>query len=136
GPDTGLLAPAWETVGGVRRAVEITSPAVVQQPVAESFHARDVFAPAAAQLAKGMPLEQLGSEVDTETLAGLTVPEPQIEPGKIRSEVVDFNRFGNVKLNAREEHLVAAGLDLDRELAVEAVKAATHTRRAATYPHF
>jgi len=136
GPDNGLLAPAWETVGGVRRAVEITSPDVVQQPVAESFHARDVFSPAAAHLAKGMPLEQLGSEVDTETLAGLTVPEPEIEPGKIRSEVVDFNRFGNVKLNAREEHLVAAGLDLDRELAVEAVKASTHARRGATYADF
>jgi S-adenosyl-L-methionine hydrolase (adenosine-forming) len=136
GPDNGLLAPAWETVGGVRRAVEVTSPDVVQQPVSESFHARDILAPAAALLAKGMQLEQLGSEVDTETLAGLTVPEPEIEPGKIRSEVVDFNRFGNVKLNAREEHLAAAGLDLAKELAVEAVKASTHARRGATYADF
>ena len=136
GPDNGLLAPAWETVGGVRRAVEITSAEVVQQPVAESFHARDILCPAAAQLARGMTIDRLGSDVDPETLVGLTVPEPEIEPGKIRSEVVDFNRFGNVKLNAREEHLAAAGLDLARELAVEAVKASTRARRGATYADF
>ena len=136
GPDNGLLAPAWETVGGVRRAVEITSAEVVQQPVAESFHARDILCPAAAHLATGMAIDRLGSDVDPETLVGLTVPEPEIEPGKIRSEVVDFNRFGNVKLNAREEHLAAAGLDLARELTLEAVRASTHARRGATYADF
>jgi len=136
GPDNGLLAPAWETVGGVRRAIEITSADVVQQPVSESFHARDILSPAAALLARGTTLERLGSEVDTETLAGLTVPEPDVEPGKIRSEVVEFNRFGNVKLNAREEHLAAAGLDIAKELSVEAVKASTHARRGATYADF
>jgi S-adenosyl-L-methionine hydrolase (adenosine-forming) len=136
GPDNGLLAPTWEVLGGVRRAVEITSADVVQQPVAESFHARDILCPAAAHLATGMTIDRLGSDVDTETLVGLTVPEPDIEPGKIRSEVVDFNRFGNVKLNAREEHLAAAGLDLARELAVEAVKASTRARRGTTYADF
>jgi S-adenosylmethionine hydrolase len=136
GPDNGLLAPAWEALGGVRTAVEITSADVVQQPVAESFHARDILCPAAAHLATGMAIERLGDEVDRETLVGLTVPEPEIEPGRIRSEVVDFNRFGNVKLNAREEHLAAAGLDLTKDLALEAVKASTHARRGATYADF
>jgi S-adenosylmethionine hydrolase len=136
GPDNGLLAPTWEALGGVRRAVEITSADVVQLPVAESFHARDILCPAAAHLAAGMAIERLGDEVDPQTLVGLTVPEPEIEPGRIRSEVVDFNRFGNVKLNVREAHLEAAGLDLAKELALEAVKASTRAKRGATYADF
>jgi S-adenosyl-L-methionine hydrolase (adenosine-forming) len=136
GPDNGLLAPAWEALGGARNAVEITSAEVIQQPVAESFHARDILCPAAAHLAKGMSIDDLGAPVDARTLVGLTVPEPEIEPGKIRSEVVDFNRFGNVQLNVREAHLAAAGLDVAQALLVEAVKASTRARRGTTYADF
>ena len=136
GPDNGLLAPAWEASGGVRRAVEITSAKVIQQPVAESFHARDVFCPAAAHLATGTSIDELGDLVDGDTLVGLTVPEPEVEPGRIRSEVVDFNRFGNLQLNVREAHLAEAGLDVAQDLLVEAVKASVPARRGATYADF
>ena len=136
GPDNGLLAPAWGALGGVRRAVEITSRRVILEPVAESFHARDILCPATAHLAAGMALEQLGEQLDPSTLAGLSVPEPETEPGKIRCEVVDFNRFGNVQLNVREAHLVEAGLDRAEDLAVEAVPGATRARRGRTYSDF
>src|SRR5438874_3590639 len=56
GPDNGLLAPAAAALGGVTRAVEITSSGVVLPPVSPSFHARDVLAPAAAHLAAGADL--------------------------------------------------------------------------------
>ena len=44
GPDNGLLAPAWETLGGILKAVEISSEEVIVQPVSPSFQARDIFA--------------------------------------------------------------------------------------------
>src|SRR3954465_394096 len=53
GPDNGLLALAAAALGGVARAVEITSDDVVLTPISPSFHARDVLAPAAAHLASG-----------------------------------------------------------------------------------
>src|SRR5213593_715347 len=81
GPDNGLLAPACDALGGARRAVEITSGKVIQQPVAESFHARDILSPAAAHLASGMSLDELGGAIDARTLVGLIVPEPDVEPG-------------------------------------------------------
>jgi len=62
GPDNGLLSTAWSAAGGVSRAVQITSPAVVREPVAPSFHARDVLSPAAAHLSAGLPLPELGPE--------------------------------------------------------------------------
>ena len=136
GPDNGLFAPSWEALGGVQKVVEITSEEVIVQPVAPMFHARDILCPAAAQLASGMAIEELGPELDPESLAGLDVPEPEIQAGKIRCEVVEFNRFGNVKLNVREAHLVAAGIDGNPDLAVEAVSGSTRARRGDTYADF
>jgi S-adenosyl-L-methionine hydrolase (adenosine-forming) len=136
GPDNGLLARAWEAGGGVRKAVEITSDDVIEQPIADSFRARDTLCPAAAHLAAGMPIEQLGGEVDPATLTGLTIVEPEVEPGKIRCTVLDFNRFGNVQLNVREAQLVAAGLEDVRVLTLEAVSGSADARRGKTYADF
>ena len=105
GPDNGLLAPAAAALGGVARAVEITSPDVVLTPISPSFHARDVLAPAAAHLAAGADLGSLGPAFDPATLVELAIPEPTIEPGKIECEVLDLNRYGNVLLNVRESQL-------------------------------
>src|SRR5262245_39429750 len=111
GPDNGLLSLAYRSLGGVAKAVEITSPSVVVEPVAPSFRARDVLCPAAAHLASGMPIEEVGTALDPGTLTELKVAEPEVERGKIQCEVMDFNRFGNVQLNVRASHLEQADLD-------------------------
>ena len=77
-----------------------------------------------------------GGELDPATLTGLSLPEPETEPGKIRCKVVDFNRFGNVKLNVRETHLADAGIDDLPELDIAAVSASTRARRGSTYADF
>jgi S-adenosylmethionine hydrolase len=136
GPDNGLLSPAWEVDGGVERAFEITSDDVIVRPVSPSFQARDILCPAAAHLASGMPLEQLGPALDTETLRRLTLAEPEVGAGTIRCEVVEFNRFGNVKLNVREAHLAAAGIDGCSEFEVAAVAGSAQARRGETYADF
>jgi S-adenosylmethionine hydrolase len=59
GPDNGLLSMAWDELGGARLAAEITSSAVRLEPMSETFHGRDIFAPAAAHLARGMALDEL-----------------------------------------------------------------------------
>ena len=82
GPDNGLLAPTAAALGGVARAVEITSPEVVLTPVSPAFDARDVLAPAAAHLAAGAALGTLGPPVDPATLAQMTIPEPTVEHGR------------------------------------------------------
>jgi S-adenosyl-L-methionine hydrolase (adenosine-forming) len=120
----------------VRRAVEVTSDEVIEYPIADSFRARDTLCPTAAHLAAGTPLEQLGAEIDPATLAGLTVSEPEVEPGKIRRTVLDFNRFGNVQLNVREAELTTAGLDEAPVLSIEAVSGSADARRGRTYADF
>jgi S-adenosylmethionine hydrolase len=136
GPDNGLLSSAWTAAGGARRAVEITSADVIIEPVAPSFHARDVFSPAAAHLAAGMPLERLGASVDPHGLVTHALSAPEVELGKIRCEVLDYNRFGNIQLNVRQPDLSLARLDQAEELAVEAQAGSVQARRGATYGDF
>jgi len=133
GPDNGLLAPAAAALGGVARAVEITSPEVVLTPVSPSFHARDVLAPAAARLAAGADLATLGDAVEPGTLVALAIPEPTVERGKIECEVLDLNRFGNVLLNVREAQLTEAGLDGAEEIQVDATSGSGRARLVGTY---
>jgi S-adenosyl-L-methionine hydrolase (adenosine-forming) len=133
GPDNGLLAPAWRAAEGVANAVSITSSEILLEPVSQSFHARDVFAPAAAHLATGASLTDLGESIEPQTLVDLHVSEPTVEPGKIACEVLDLNRFGNVQLNARTSHLAAAGLDQAERISVEATSGNAVVKRVATY---
>jgi len=56
GPDNGLLVPAAD-LGGIESAHELTNPAYALEPVSRTFHGRDLFAPAAAHLARrGQPV--------------------------------------------------------------------------------
>jgi S-adenosyl-L-methionine hydrolase (adenosine-forming) len=136
GPDNGLLSLAWVAAGGAEAAVQLAEQEDLDHPVAESFRAPDTLCPAAAWLAAGTPLGELGDRVDPTTLAVVTVAEPEIEEGKIRCEVIDFNRFGNVQLNVRRAGLAAAGLDGARAVWVEAVSGTAEARRGETYADF
>jgi S-adenosyl-L-methionine hydrolase (adenosine-forming) len=136
GPDNGLLSLAWEAAGGVRAAVEIAEPEGLDHPIAESFRAPDTLCPAAARVAAGASLDELGAPIEPGSLATVTVPEPEIAQGRIRCEVIDFNRFGNVQLNVRRAGLEAAGLDELSAVKVEAVSASAQAKRGSTYADF
>jgi hypothetical protein len=108
GPDNGLLLPAATSLGPITSAV-----ALPPHPAAgrgATFAGRDVFAPAAAELAKGVELRRLGPAIDPLTLAGDPIPTAQTEPdGRLRAEVLWVDRFGNAQLNARPADVAAHG---------------------------
>lgn len=110
GPDNGLLSALWEVLGGVVAAVEISSAGVVLEPLSRTFHGRDMFAPAAAHLAAGLPLAEVGPAIATADLATLELAAPMVASGKVGSRVTGIDGFGNVQLNVTPEHLVAAGI--------------------------
>jgi len=134
GPDNGLLSLAWEELGGAVRAVEIKSEEVILQPTSHTFHGRDVFAPAAAHLANGAPLDSLGPEVPLDSLLTIPMPRPQIADGQVRCGVLGIDRFGNVQLTAREEDLDRSGLDGEQDVLLDTDEAGAITlRRARTF---
>jgi S-adenosyl-L-methionine hydrolase (adenosine-forming) len=110
GPDNGLLSLAWDALGGVTEAVEISNPDVVLAPVSRTFHGRDVFVPAAAHLAAGRRLGDLGPAVDPASLERFDPPGPMVAPGAVGARVTATDGFGNVQLNATELDLDAAGV--------------------------
>ncbi len=98
GPDNGLLIPAAEACGGVVEAVAITNPDIMLQPVSRTFHGRDVFAPAAARLASGIPLSELGPAIEPARLVRRATPDHRLEGTLLHATVQYVDRFGNIQL--------------------------------------
>ena len=99
GPDNGLLVPAAEKLGGIEAAHEITNRKYALEPVSATFHGRDIFSPAAAHLAKGLDLAELGPAVKPHSLRRLEVPKADISERRIRACCLYVDRFGNMQLN-------------------------------------
>ena len=91
-PDNGVLF--WALRDASIDAVELTNRDYFRSEVSATFHGRDVFAPVAAHLAAGMPLEALGRAVLDPVR--LDIPEPLVTPGQIRAHVAHIDRFGNL----------------------------------------
>lgn len=108
GPDNGILLPAAARLGGITRVHALASPQYRLPVISSSFHGRDLFAPAAAHLAVGLPLEFLGPALDPRALVPLDWPEPQVFAGVLRAQVIYIDTFGNVKLSALGPDLAAA----------------------------
>ena len=97
GPDNGVLSPALLVAGA--RAVALPVPA----HAAPTFHGRDVFAPVAARLALGHPVDALGALVDSPVIR--RTPEPRRRAdGAIQGEVIAIDRFGNAVTNLIAAH--------------------------------
>ena len=112
GPDNGLLLPAAERLGGVVGARLLAAAAYRLPVVSSSFHGRDIFAPAAAHLATGVPFAALGPEVPVEGLVHLPWPAPVVRPGELEATILYVDTFGNLKFGAETIDLVAALGDL------------------------
>jgi S-adenosyl-L-methionine hydrolase (adenosine-forming) len=123
GPDNGLLVPAAERLGGIAAAHELANSEYALDTVSRTFHGRDLFAPAAAHLAAGVSLDQLGPPLAADALARLDLPEPDVGENRIRATVLYIDRFGNVQLNLTREHLQRAellpGTVIEVELALD-----------------
>ena len=103
GPDNGLLASAVGMVGGATGAVELTNTDYQLPAPGPTFAGRDVFAPAAAHLCAGVPLDELGPRIDPHELVPGIVPLPRDEDGAIVGEILWVDRYGNCQLNVDPE---------------------------------
>jgi S-adenosyl-L-methionine hydrolase (adenosine-forming) len=93
-PDNGVLSYVV-AVERVEEIVHLTNPRYHLSPVSRTFHGRDVFAPVAAHLARGIPLAELGQPL-TEIVT-FPLPRPQFRPdGAIVGQVIHVDRFGNL----------------------------------------
>jgi S-adenosyl-L-methionine hydrolase (adenosine-forming) len=103
GPDNGVLSLALEEAGP-SRAVELRAPRYRLARVSATFHGRDIFAPAAAHLWRGVKLESLGPPV-REGLTHLELAEPREGVEELRGEVLYVDGFGNLVSNIARDAL-------------------------------
>ncbi len=120
-PDNGLAAAA----GGADEAVMLDAGRMGILAPSVTFHGRDLFAPAAARLARGEAPEGLGPSLDPRSLIPSPLPEPGREGASIRGAVLHVDRFGNVVTNVPAGWVPAA--------ARVTLGVRTLTRRVHTY---
>ncbi len=96
GPDNGVLslALAGEKIKAIH---QVTNAQLFLHPVSNTFHGRDVFAPVAAYLSKGLPLGKVGPP--TKGFVKLSWPELQRTTNSIQGEIAYIDRFGNAITN-------------------------------------
>lgn len=109
GPDNGLLAPAVAMVGGADRAVALTNPEYQLAAPGPTFAGRDVFAPAAAHLTRGVDLYELGDPIEPESLLPGILPIANEQPDGLLAEVLWVDRFGNAQLNVDPDDVAGWG---------------------------
>ncbi len=110
GPDNGLLLLAADELG-IAAVHELTDPRYRLPEVSRTFHARDIFAPAAAHLAVGVPVAELGARLDPATLIRLELPQTEVGRAQVRAAVLIVDRFGNVATNIQRDEIDALGCD-------------------------
>lgn len=122
GPDNGLLLPAASRTG-IAAAHELANPDYALETISRTFHGRDLFSPAAAHLARGVALDELGPPVDPEGLVRLDLPELVVTDGGIVATLLYVDSFGNIALNLTRDDVeglgIVAGARVELELSGE-----------------
>jgi S-adenosyl-L-methionine hydrolase (adenosine-forming) len=96
-PDNGVLSLIYQREQRLN-ARHVTAEHYNLQPVSNTFHARDIFAPVAAYLAKGVDPEKFGEEVTD--FARFSAPKPKaVNENTLRGVVLKVDRFGNLITN-------------------------------------
>jgi S-adenosyl-L-methionine hydrolase (adenosine-forming) len=108
GPDNGLLIPAAERLGGIAAVHVLDNPEYRLPVVSNVFHGRDLFSPAAAHVALGVPINVLGRALDPAKLVRLDWPVPQVRQNQLVTAVVYVDTFGNLKLAGEPADLAEA----------------------------
>ena len=102
-PDNGVLTYVMVREK-VEEIVDLTNARYHLSPVSHTFHGRDIFAPAAAHLAQGISLAELGQPL-TEIVT-FPLPRPQVGPeGTIVGQVIHIDRFGNLIMSIKSKDL-------------------------------
>ncbi len=111
GPDNGVLSLAIQAVQARTeaqpQAFELNNPRYWLPRVSTTFHGRDIFAPSAAHLSRGVPLTELGTP--TESWIRLDPPAPVRRDGVLIGHVIYIDRYGNIVSDITDQDLQAWG---------------------------
>ena len=96
GPDNGILLPTAHLLGDFV-VYEITNPRYMIHPLSRTFHGRDIFAPVAAYIARGVPFGEIGTK--TSHFVDMRFALGEHQGDRIVGTVLYVDRFGNLVTN-------------------------------------
>lgn len=94
GPDNGIFSQIYEADVN-HHVYHITATHYMRENPHPTFHGRDIFAPSAAQLARGIDIENFGELVEDPVKVEQAKPKVTAD-GQIKATVVHVDRFGNL----------------------------------------
>lgn len=97
GPDNGVFTPIYEEVKDSLTVIQLTSIHYFMPVKGSTFHGRDIFAPVAAWLSKGIDTSRLGEEITD--YVKIPSIKPTIEGKTIKGNVITIDVFGNAITN-------------------------------------
>jgi hypothetical protein len=106
GPDNGVFSHVLHYYSPVK-AIHITEEKYMLSKDSPTFQGRDLFAPVAAWLSKGLKPDAFGSPV--EDFITFPVARPEITHGDISGEVIYIDHFGNAITNIKADALAMFG---------------------------
>ncbi len=95
-PDNGVLSWVLREEK-IEKIIEVNEEKYFIKPVSSTFQARDIFAPVAGYLSKGISIENLGNKI--KKIITLPFPRPELKKNIIRGEILLIDRFGNAITN-------------------------------------
>src|SRR5712691_3580535 len=96
-PDNGVLSLIYDREERIS-VRHVTAEHYFLQPRSNTFHARDIFSPVAAYLAKGVAADRFGEEITDYVRFGAPRPKP-VDERTLRGVVLKVDRFGNLVTN-------------------------------------
>jgi hypothetical protein len=101
GPDNGIFSWICEREGSAR-AIHLTNEEFFRRPLSTTFHGRDIFAPVAAALSKGVAMTEFGEKLSDYVRLDPLLPAAA---GRVAGRVIHIDRFGNCITNLTRAHL-------------------------------
>jgi S-adenosylmethionine hydrolase len=103
GPDNGVFSYIYQ-IEQVNRIVHLKSEHYFHSTVSSTFHGRDIFAPCAAYVSKGVEWRALGEEITDPNKFNIPAPT-SLSAKQIRGSVIHIDRFGNIITNITSKEL-------------------------------
>ena len=107
GPDNGIFSYVWDrNADSPREIFHLTNEQYFCHPVSATFNGRDIFAPVAAALSKGVKPAELGTRL-TDFVRLAPLAPVAARDGSIRARIIHIDRFGNCVTNITQNDLTA-----------------------------
>lgn len=102
-PDNGLLSFVFNETEHFK-VYELRNEKFFAQGISATFHGRDIFAPVAAHLSKGIEPRELGAEI-VDFIRFEEIKPRRISADEMEAEIIEIDRFGNLITNLKREDL-------------------------------